>query len=144
MPRHDDMLLFRSSRVIRFLKKIFCGQCVGSEVLPFVLILMEHSMEHESEKTQRFQKWLQDNNAYTHPSIFFDQGEYGSSVFTSTMLNENTTIVSCPFDLIITSKVAKDALQSLTGNPCRLDDREALCTYLVLHSAKCRERISKL
>jgi hypothetical protein len=43
-------------------------------------------------------------------------------------------MVSCPISLIITPKNARDALERLTSTPCHLEDREVICTYLVLHA----------
>lgn len=98
-------------------------------------------MDQETQTTKAFRGWLQQNGAYIHPSAFFAQGPYGFSLFTSTTLDKDSTIVSCPFDLILTPLVAKNALQSLVGSQCTLNDREAVCAYLVLHSAACRMKI---
>jgi hypothetical protein len=97
----------------------------------------------EPPTTVVFRKWLQNNGAYIHPSVIFVPGKYGSSVLTTNLLEENCKIVSCPFDLIITPKVAHDALRSLSTYPHPLSDQDALCTYLVLHSETLRDKVSK-
>lgn len=88
----------------------------------------------ESAVAVAFRRWLEKNDAYLHPSLYFAMGEYGSSVFTSGVLESDTMMMSCPMSLIITPENARDALELLASTPCPLDDREVICTYLVLHT----------
>jgi len=88
----------------------------------------------ESAIAVAFRRWLEKNDAYVHPGLYFATGQYGSSVFTSGVLESESTIVSCPISLIITPKYARDALELLASTSCPLDDREVICTYLVLHA----------
>lgn len=101
------------------------------------------SASQESPTTIAFRKWLERNEAYIHPSVFFAPGKYGSSVFTKTALEGDCKIVSCPFDVIITPERARYALQQLSTDTSPLSDHDALCTYLLLHTGGLREMISE-
>lgn len=92
------------------------------------------TLPEESPVNVVFRRWLEENKAYIHSGIYFATGQYGSSVYTSVPLESNTTLVACPVSLIITPKLARTVLESLSSTACPLDDRESVCTYIVLHS----------
>ncbi|PVF96460.1 SET domain-containing protein [Serendipita vermifera] len=97
----------------------------------------------EPECINTFRKWLKDNGAYIDPHVYFARGEYGMSIYSHEDLEENSTVVSCPFDIMITPKTSKDSLRKLAewkgvssgkiDAVKDLDDGLAVCTYLVLH-----------
>lgn len=61
-------------------------------------------------------------------------GPCGISVL-APRLDEDTTIVTCPFSLIITKHAASQALETLLGHPS-LDawsERQLICSYLCFH-----------
>jgi hypothetical protein len=66
-------------------------------------------------------------------------GEGGTSVFTrQDLLDENTTLLTCPFSLAIDYPLAKTALVNTLGADSKdeiskLSERETICTYIVLH-----------
>jgi len=58
----------------------------------------------------------------------------GTSVYSRVDISsESTKILSCPFSLAIDFPLASAALRSLLGVAVELTEREAICSYIVLH-----------
>jgi hypothetical protein len=99
--------------------------------------------KEEPEYIKTFRKWLMDNGAYINPSIYFAHGEHGMSIYSDEDLGDDSTVVSCPFDLMITPKSAKESLRKLAewkgvrlqkmSTIEGLENGLAICIYLVLH-----------
>jgi len=69
-----------------------------------------------------------------HPALYFTKNQAGTSVYTDEdFLDENTKVLSCPFSLAIDFPTTHAALCSLLGIAIELTEREAICTYTVLH-----------
>ncbi|KAF8130332.1 hypothetical protein EV363DRAFT_1219306, partial [Boletus edulis] len=91
--------------------------------------------------------WLIAHGGSFHPSVVLKtQGPFGISVL-APRIDEDTTIVTCPFSLIITKHTSLQALKTLLGNDAHasLDtwsERQLICSYLCFHQL-CPEQSSQ-
>ncbi|KAH0834002.1 hypothetical protein J3R83DRAFT_11238 [Lanmaoa asiatica] len=86
----------------------------------------------------RLQLWFAAQGGSFHPFVVLDsKGPFGISVL-APRLDEDTTIVTCPFSLIITKDASSQALKTLLGPNAHapLDtwsERQLICSYLCFH-----------
>jgi len=81
-----------------------------------------------------FKKWFIGRGGYLHPALHFAKNATGTSVYSRVDISsESTKILSCPFSLAIDFPLASAALRSLLGVAVELTEREAICSYIVLH-----------
>ncbi len=113
----------------------------------------------ELETSLALKTWLQSNGGEFHPDAIFIEGSqlsetfvqgpdlpvlyldaYGHRIIAARDIPADTHIVSCPFDLMITSELSRKAVCSVLGDSSKLakessqwTEREWLATYLSLH-----------
>jgi hypothetical protein len=65
-------------------------------------------------------------------------GKFGLSAIAQDTINTDTTVVSCPFSLVIDIECALHALNALLGESTLIDlqswsERQLICTYICFH-----------
>lgn len=78
-----------------------------------------------------------DDGGSANNGAFFPD-TFGSHIVATERLDEDTVVVECPFDLLITKSLAKDAVLDILQNGSANDyqhwtERQWICTYLSLH-----------
>ncbi|KAF8915339.1 hypothetical protein CPB85DRAFT_1375057 [Mucidula mucida] len=82
-----------------------------------------------------FLTWLIERGGSFHPSAEFKKVPSGFSIIAKETIPADTTIVSCPFSLAITTDVALKALHKLLPNTPLSDwsERQCISSYLCFH-----------
>ncbi|KAH8920373.1 SET domain-containing protein [Atractiella rhizophila] len=90
-------------------------------------------------RTSRLGQWLHENGGHFHEALYFEHTpDHGTGVFTSSSLDPNAELVSCPFSLSINSASCRSALKDLGFSSALLDkwnEHQCLGVYLALHLA---------
>ncbi|KAF8204763.1 SET domain protein [Pholiota molesta] len=95
-------------------------------------------MSAESSPVLALKSWLLDHGGAFHPNTRFREDFSGSGVVATENLSADSTVVSCPFDLVITQAVAKEAVLEVLGDSADIrtqgwSERQWISTYLSLH-----------
>ncbi|PPQ70443.1 hypothetical protein CVT26_013937 [Gymnopilus dilepis] len=82
--------------------------------------------------------WLEEHGGGFHQDTDFKQDTHGSRVIATKDLDKDTTVVSCPFSLIITQTLAKKAVTEILDDAAHFKDvtwteRQWISTYITLH-----------
>ncbi|KZV95775.1 SET domain-containing protein [Exidia glandulosa HHB12029] len=92
------------------------------------------STETEPPHATALRLWAASCGARMHPALYFAQDAGGMAVHTRTNLPPDTAVISAPFSIAITPKIALDALQLLVGDALRnLSERELVNSYVAMH-----------
>jgi hypothetical protein len=110
----------------------------------------------EPEEVLALRGWLQEHGGFMHPVVRFLAGSVllgfkdvsilinrstvpaGLSAIAAAPLPPDTTVVSCPFALAITSSLSRTALIRVVGDTkpdtlANWNSRQLICTYICLH-----------
>ncbi|KAG0700717.1 hypothetical protein DFH29DRAFT_607381 [Suillus ampliporus] len=95
-------------------------------------------MSTEPSTAADLKRWLTSYGGFFHPLVSLSQGKFGLSAVAQDTINVDTTIVSCPFSLVIDMERALHALIALLGNSTFVDlqswsERQLICTYICFH-----------
>ncbi|KAJ7087399.1 SET domain protein [Mycena crocata] len=91
---------------------------------------------------QELKDWLELNGGYFHPHVHLQKVASGFSVVASQNLPSDSSVVSCPFTLVITKDVALQALSAHLGSTdtamfdpplVAWSERQLISTYLCFH-----------
>ncbi|KAK0206753.1 SET domain protein [Desarmillaria ectypa] len=82
-----------------------------------------------------FTAWLKEKGGTFHKSVQYVQIPSGYSILAKDPLPADSTIVSCPFDLVITKAIALKALSRLlpSENLSNWSERQCISSYLNFH-----------
>jgi hypothetical protein len=71
---------------------------------------------------------------------------HGVSVFSTSSIIPHTPIVSCPFSICITPRLALSQLSALLPRPIldSLNDHQLICAYISLHALPLNEKYEKI
>ena len=111
-----------------------------------------------SQSVRSFKSWFVANGGHFHLNAQFQQGERRSFIVGALSLSDvalpqssdasgykiiadkeippDTTIVTCPFALVITKELAADAILAVlksNDTPPKWTERQFICTYVCLH-----------
>ncbi|KAF9481868.1 SET domain-containing protein [Pholiota conissans] len=95
-------------------------------------------MPDELSSVVSLKSWLSDHGGVFHPKTRFRQDVSGSGVIATENMLPDLTVVSCPFDLVITQAVAKKAVSKILGDFTDIHtngwtERQWISTYISLH-----------
>ncbi|KAF8914232.1 hypothetical protein CPB84DRAFT_1758768, partial [Gymnopilus junonius] len=85
-----------------------------------------------------FKSWLADHGGGFHQDTQFNQDTFGSHVVATKDLGNDSTVVSCPFSLVITQALANKAVLEILGDPPYLktvawSERQWISLYIAFH-----------
>ncbi|KAI0306871.1 hypothetical protein B0F90DRAFT_1622711 [Multifurca ochricompacta] len=90
----------------------------------------------EPENARLFKEWLTFHGGYFHPNARYSSVPSGLSIVASEAIEPDTTIVTCPFSIIITPLFAKGALVPLMQDTSMLErwtERQLVIVYICFH-----------
>ncbi|KAF8969398.1 hypothetical protein BDZ97DRAFT_1902516 [Flammula alnicola] len=92
----------------------------------------------ESTSCLALKSWLSEHGGGFHPKTRFNQDASGSGVLVTDDLPKDLTVVSCPFELVITQTVAKTSVLQILGDSMVIQthewsERQWIGTYISLH-----------
>ncbi|KAH7877122.1 SET domain-containing protein [Lentinula edodes] len=93
-------------------------------------------MASEDPNATALKVWLTQNNGYFDPNTGFCKTNSGFSIIAKTSLAAESTIVTTPFSLAITRKVAAEALVQILKNQSAVEswnERQCIASYLCFH-----------
>lgn len=83
-----------------------------------------------------FKSWFVAGGGFFHPDAQFQPDASGYKVIAEKDIPGDTTIVTCPFGMIVTKEVATRAILSVLKTkevPSEWTERQLICTYICLH-----------
>ncbi|KAH7882159.1 hypothetical protein F5I97DRAFT_1817676 [Phlebopus sp. FC_14] len=95
-------------------------------------------MTDQTDHLNALKAWFSIHGGIISPSVDLTQGPFGISAFAQTALDQDTTIVTCPFSLIVTKEMSLRALRDLLGQRAEhvletWSERQLICCYLCFH-----------
>jgi len=89
-----------------------------------------------SKTVENFRSWFVANGGFFHPDAQFQPDSSGYKVIAEKEIPPDTTIVTCPFEMVITKELATRAISPVLnteGVPSDWTERQLICTYICLH-----------
>ncbi|TCD65147.1 hypothetical protein EIP91_003040 [Steccherinum ochraceum] len=97
-------------------------------------------LPEESSNVRIFRSWFASNGGYMHPHVHYSQVSSGFNIVAKNAIEKDTEVISCPFNLIVTPSLARNALVDvlrlgLDGKDpfAGWTEMQLMSTYIVIH-----------